>query len=55
MFFLPPEAFSATAARTSLFNAAALILSPSWKSMARVAFASKPPLKRLLGSSKLCL
>src|SRR5439155_25469646 len=42
---------SATAARTSAFNAFSSILSPSWKSMARRLLPSRLALKRPEGSS----
>ncbi len=35
------DVFSATAARMSAFNAFSLILSPSWKSMARLVLPSR--------------
>src|SRR6476660_9761746 len=44
------EMFSATAARMSAFNALFLILSPSWKSMARLVLPSRLELKRPEGS-----
>ena len=44
-------ALSATAARTSSFNAASFSLSPSLKSIDRVALASRPLLKSFLGSA----
>ena len=43
--------FSATAARMSAFNAFSSILSPSWKSMARLVLPSRLELKRPEGSS----
>ena len=43
--------FSATAARMSAFNAFSSILSPSWKSMARLVLPSRLELKRPAGSS----
>ena len=46
------DSFRATAARTSAFNAAPLILSPSWKSMARRVLPSRLALKRCAGSSR---
>src|SRR3546814_18680506 len=45
------EVFSATAARTSAFNAFSLILSPSCKSIARRVLPSRLALKRPAGSS----
>src|SRR5207244_2313251 len=42
--------FSATAARMSAFNAFSSILSPSWKSMARLVLPSRLELKRPEGS-----
>src|SRR4051812_20671904 len=42
---------SATAARMSAFNAFSSILSPSWKSMARLVLPSRLELKRPEGSS----
>ena len=39
-----------TAARTRSFNASSLILSPSWKSMARLALPPRLELKRPAGS-----
>src|SRR5262249_32991147 len=45
------DAFSATAARTSAFNAFSSILSLSWKSMARLVLPSRLELKRPDGSS----
>src|SRR3954451_2999618 len=42
--------FSATAARMSPFNAFSSILSPSWKSMARLVLPSRLELKRPEGS-----
>ena len=45
------EMFSATAARMSAFNAFSSILSPSWKSMARLVLPSRLELKRPEGSS----
>src|SRR4029453_5875535 len=50
-FFGLFELFSATAARMSAFNAFASILSPSWKSMARLVLPSRLELKRPEGSS----
>src|SRR5262249_17536758 len=44
------DLFSATAARMRVFSAAASILSPSWKSMARLWFPSRLALKRRAGS-----
>src|SRR6476619_1450674 len=44
------EMFSATAARMSASNALFLILSPSWKSMARLVLPSRLELKRPEGS-----
>src|SRR5689334_14754147 len=38
--------FSVTAARTRAFSASSSILSPSWKSMARLVFPSRLELKR---------
>src|SRR5258706_8272877 len=43
--------FSATAARISAFSAFSSILSPSWKSMARLVLPSRLELKRAEGSS----
>jgi hypothetical protein len=40
------DVLSATAARMSAFNAFSLILSPSWKSMARLVLSSRLELKR---------
>src|SRR5262249_35039151 len=45
------DVFSATAARMSVFNAFSSILSPSWKSMARLVLPSRLELKRPEGSS----
>src|SRR5882757_7775186 len=45
------DVFSATAARMSAFNAFSSILSPSWKSMARLVLPSRLELKRPEGSS----
>src|ERR1019366_6714495 len=45
------DAFSATAARMSAFNAFSSIFSPSWKSMARLVLPSRLELKRPEGSS----
>src|SRR5262249_356810 len=45
------DLFSATAAQMSAFNAFSLILSPSWKSMARLVLPSRLELKRPEGSS----
>src|SRR5438093_581176 len=45
------EVFRATAARMSAFNAFSSILSPSWKSMARLVLPSRLELKRPEGSS----
>src|SRR5207237_5753130 len=45
------DMFSATAARMSPFNAVSSILSPSWKSMARLVLPSRLELKRPEGSS----
>src|SRR5947207_2155422 len=44
------DVFSATAARMSACNAFASILSPSWKSMARLVLPSRLELKRPEGS-----
>src|SRR5262249_55979867 len=44
------DLFSATAARTSVFNASALIVSPSRKSMARRVFPSRLELNSRAGS-----
>src|SRR5262249_44556513 len=44
------DLFRITAARTSAFNASWFILSPSWKSIARLVFPSRLELKRLEGS-----
>src|SRR4051794_36449553 len=44
------DLFRATAARTRAFNAASSILSPSWKSMARLVFPSRLELNRREGS-----
>src|SRR5258706_10650617 len=44
------ETFSATAARMSAFNAFSSILSPSWKSMARLVLPSRLELKSPVGS-----
>src|SRR3954454_14827464 len=46
------DVFSATAARMSAFNALSSILSPSWKSMARLVLPSRLELKRREGSCK---
>src|SRR5580704_6149770 len=46
-----PDMFRATAARMSAFNAFSSILSPSWKSMARLVLPSRLELKRPEGSS----
>src|SRR5207247_7400976 len=46
------DVFSATAARTSAWSAFSSILSPSWKSMARLVLPSRLELKRPEGSSK---
>src|SRR5580704_17896594 len=46
-----PEMFRATAARMSAFSAFSSILSPSWKSMARLVLPSRLELKRPEGSS----
>src|SRR3954470_3952898 len=45
------DVFSATAARMSAFNAFSSILSPSWKSIARLVLPSRLELKRPEGSS----
>src|SRR5580704_13208854 len=45
------DVFRATAARMSAFNAFSSILSPSWKSMARLVLPSRLELKRPEGSS----
>src|SRR5580693_7731318 len=45
------EIFSATAARMSAFNAFSSILSPSWRSMARLVLPSRLELKRPEGSA----
>jgi hypothetical protein len=45
------DVFSATAARMSAFNASSSILSPSWKSMARLVLPSRLELKRPEGPS----
>src|SRR5438093_2744290 len=45
------EVFRATAARMSAFNAFSSILSPSWKSMARLVLPSRLELKRPDGSA----
>ena len=45
------DVFSATASRMSAFNAFSSILSPSWKSMARLVLPSRLGLKRPEGSS----
>jgi len=45
------DLFSATAARMSAFSASSSILSPSWKSMARLVLPSRLELKRPEGSS----
>src|SRR5271165_1618054 len=45
------DVFSATAARMRAFNAFSPILSPSWKSMARLVLPSRLELKRPEGSS----
>src|SRR5580698_7067897 len=45
------DVFSATAARMSASNAFSSILSPSWKSMARLVLPSRLELKRPEGSS----
>jgi len=45
------DVFSATAARMSAFNAFSSILSPSWKSMARLVLPSRLELKRPEGSA----
>src|SRR5207247_3833931 len=45
------DVFSATAARMSAFNAFSSILSPSWKSMARLVLPWRLELKRPEGSS----
>src|SRR5213080_2766772 len=44
------EVFRATAVRMSAFNAFSSILSPSWKSMARLVLPSRLELKRPEGS-----
>src|SRR5437764_5930499 len=44
------DLFRVTAARMRVFNASSSILSPSWKSMARLVFPSRLELKRLEGS-----
>src|SRR6266699_5375920 len=49
-FGLCLDLFRVTAARTRVFNAASSILSPSWKSMARLVFPSRLELKRPEGS-----
>jgi len=49
--FRAEDVFSATAARMSAFKAFSSILSPSWKSMARLVFPSRLELKRPEGSS----
>src|SRR6266480_6828916 len=46
----PEDVFSATAARMRAFNAFSSILSPSWKSMARLVLPSRLELKRPEGS-----
>src|SRR5215467_6346012 len=46
----PGVTFSATAARKRSFNAASLIVSPSWKSIARLTFPSRLELNRPAGS-----
>src|SRR6476620_1725884 len=46
------DVFSSTAARMSALSAFSLILSPSWKSMARRVLPSRLELKRPDGSSK---
>src|SRR5438093_9503430 len=48
---LAADVFSATAARMSAFNAFSSILSPSWKSMARLVLPSRLELKRPEGSA----
>src|SRR6202030_4254620 len=45
------DVFRATAARMSAFNALSSILSPSWKSIARLVLPSRLELKRPEGSS----
>ena len=45
------DVFRATAARIRVFKAFSLTISPSWKSMARLALPSRPELKRPDGSS----
>src|ERR1700688_2122513 len=44
------DVFRATAARTSAWSAFSSILSPSWKSMARLVLPSRLELKRPAGS-----
>src|SRR5260370_2410491 len=51
LVYYPEDVFSATAARISAFNAFSSILSPSWKSMARLLLPSRLELKRPEGSS----
>jgi hypothetical protein len=48
--FLPLDRFWATAARMRSCRAVSLTASPSWRSMARVALASRPALNRPAGS-----
>src|SRR5882757_1641522 len=50
-FLARAETFSAAAARMSAFSAFSSILSPSWKSIARLVLPSRLELKRRDGSS----